>query len=224
MNLALPFLAVVLGALMVIAGVAKSQIRLRLLLAFSGAFLLSTTVTDLLPEVFAHANATISYWILGGIVVQIALENLSKGAEHGHIHIHNDATLPWALLIGLSLHAFIEGFPIHNHSELLWAIVVHKLPIAILLTAALWRSKTSIVVKVATLFGFALMTPLGTYLNATTTFLQPYATQITALVVGVMLHISTTILFESAENHKFNISKVVVIILGLGIAAALSSF
>ncbi|MGB1080775.1 MAG: ZIP family metal transporter [Flavobacteriaceae bacterium] len=221
MNIILPFLSVLLGAVLVSFGLTKSQKRVRLLLAFSGAFLLSTTITALLPEIFAHADAAISYWILGGIVVQVVLENISKGAEHGHMHIHKNSKLPWVLLIGLSLHAFIEGFPIHHHAELLWAIVVHKLPIAMLFTAALWCTKSTNVIRVAALIGFALMTPLGSYLNATAGLFQPYALEITALVVGVMLHISTTILFESAENHKFNTSKILVILLGLCLGAAL---
>lgn len=221
MNIALPFFSVILGAILVLAGAAKSQKRLKLLLAFSGAFLLSTTVTALLPEVFDHTETTISYWILGGIVVQLVLENLSKGAEHGHIHIHHVSKLPWAVLIGLSLHAFIEGFPLHHHHELLWAVVVHKLPIAMLLTAALWQSNIPQKIKLLTLLGFALMTPLGSYLNESVSCLQSYTAQITALVIGVMLHISTTILFESAENHKFNSSKIMVILLGLALGAAM---
>ncbi len=222
MSFILPFLSVVIGAILVAAGLANSQIRLRLLLAFSGAFLLSTTVSALLPEVFIHGNENISYWILAGIVIQIVLENFSKGAEHGHIHVHNNSKLPWALLFGLSLHAFIEGFPIHHHSELMWAIVVHKLPIAMLLTAALWRTNVSKFTKVATVIAFAAMTPFGSYLNVSVSALNPYMLEITALVIGVMLHISTTILFESAENHKFNSSKITVILIGLALGAMLS--
>lgn len=222
MSFILPFLSVVIGAILVAAGLANSQIRLRLLLAFSGAFLLSTTVSALLPEVFIHGNENISYWILAGIVIQIVLENFSKGAEHGHIHVHNNSKLPWALLFGLSLHAFIEGFPIHHHSELMWAIVVHKLPIAMLLTAALWRTNVSKFTKVATVITFAAMTPFGSYLNVSVSALKPYMLEITALVIGVMLHISTTILFESAENHKFNSSKITVILIGLALGAMLS--
>ena len=222
MNIVLPFLSVFLGAVLVAFELTKSQKRLRLLLAFSGAFLLSTTITALFPGIFSNANPDISYWVLGGIVVQVVLENISKGAEHGHVHLHKNSKLPWALLIGLSLHAFIEGFPIHHHTELLWAIVIHKLPIAMLLTAALWQTKTTTAMRIMVLFVFALMTPLGSYLNATLAFFQPYTLQITALVAGVTLHISTTILFESAENHRFNLSKITAILFGLGIAALMS--
>ena len=85
MNYILPFLAVALGALFVLIGKSTLRKQLPLLLAFSGAFLLATTITAVFPEVFVHGNGHISYWVLAGIVVQIALENLTKGAEHGHI-------------------------------------------------------------------------------------------------------------------------------------------
>ena len=221
MNYILPFLAVALGALFVLIGKSTLRKQLPLLLAFSGAFLLATTITAVFPEVFVHGNGHISYWVLAGIVVQIALENLTKGAEHGHIHTHGNSNLPWALVIGLSLHAFIEGFPIAQHQELLWAVAIHKLPIAMLLVVALWQSKSSLRRKFLILIVFGLMTPLGSFCNLAIPALQPYALNITALVAGVMLHISTTILFESAENHKLKLSKVLAIFFGLGLAALL---
>ena len=221
MNYILPFLAVALSVLFVLIGKSTLLKQLPLLLAFSGAFLLATTITALFPELFVHGNSHISYWVLAGIVVQIALENLTKGAEHGHIHTNDNSNLPWALVIGLSLHAFIEGFPIAQHQELLWAVAIHKLPIAMLLVVALWHSKSSLRRKFLTLIVFGLMTPLGSFCNETIQSLQPYTLYITALVSGVMLHISTTILFESAENHKLKLSKVLVIIFGLGLAALL---
>lgn len=221
MNYILPFLAVSLGALFVLIGKSTVRKQLPLLLAFSGAFLLATTITAVFPEVFVHGNGHISYWVLAGIMVQIALENLTKGAEHGHIHAHGNSSLSWALVIGLSLHAFIEGFPIAQHQELLWAVAIHKLPIAMLLVAALWKTKSSMMRKFSILIVFGLMTPLGSFCNVIIPELRPYAINITALVAGAMLHISTTILFESTENHKFNLPKVLVILFGLGLVALL---
>jgi hypothetical protein len=48
--------------------------------------------------------------------------------------------------------------------------------------------------------------------------LKEYYTQITAVVIGILFHISSTIIFESSEGHKFNIAKVSMIILGIGLA------
>jgi hypothetical protein len=62
------------------------------------------------------------------------------------------------------------------------------------------------------------MTPLGSLIAANFEFATTYHAPITALVIGVFLHISTVILFESTEGHKFNLRKLLVIILGIVIA------
>jgi hypothetical protein len=43
-----------------------------------------------------------------------------------------------------------------------------------------------------------------------------------AMVVGIFLHISTTILFEADENHKFNWMKFSIIVLGALVAFLVS--
>ena len=48
--------------------------------------------------------------------------------------------------------------------------------------------------------------------------LQPYFAAVTGVVVGIFLHISTTILFESTENHRFNGLKFLTILLGVFVA------
>lgn len=59
------------------------------------------------------------------------------------------------------------------------------------------------------------MTPLGTFISNTAVAIQDYTYIINAFVIGIFFHISTTILFESSEGHKFNLSKLVSIILGV---------
>jgi len=191
----------------------------QLLLSFSGAYLLSVTILHLLPEVYEHNTDTkqIGIIILVGILIQSILESFSKGAEHGHVHIHTkDKQFPWLLFVSLCIHAFSEGIPIHAHNNnLLWAIVVHKIPIAIVLTSffihANYPKKTTILF----LSIFALMSPLGLFLADKIDFFAEYHTQITAFIIGVFLHISTIILFESSEHHKFNLQKFIAILLGM---------
>ena len=91
MNYILLITAVLLGSLLVLFVKPSKQI-VRLLLAFSGAYLLSVTVLHLLPDVYTvTSNSTIvGVFILIGIILQSVLESFSKGAEHGHIHIHSD--------------------------------------------------------------------------------------------------------------------------------------
>jgi len=58
------------------------------------------------------------------------------------------------------------------------------------------------------------MAPLGTLSGNLVQELSYYHREIMAVVVGIFLHISTTILFETSEAHKFNIQKLLAIALG----------
>jgi zinc transporter ZupT len=215
-----PIYAVLIGYAFVYFTKQDKPKSIKLLLAFSGAFLLSLTMFDLLPEVYGHLDAKFAgLLIMCGILVQIFLEFFSKGAEHGHVHINkNSKVFPWVLFISLSLHAFLEGFPIHQHNDMVYGVLVHKIPIAILITSYLVQSdfKTIQIVSFLTLFG--IMTPLGTVISNNVAMLSDYLIYINAIVIGVFLHISTTILFESSEGHKFNLNKLLAIIVAVIVA------
>ena len=127
-----PFLAVIIGSVIVLFLSKKAiQINSQLTLAFSGAFLLSITVFDLLPSLYTENifnnksdQKLIGLMIMIGILFQVILEFFSKGAEHGHINADNDK-LPWILLVSLSIHAFIEGFSIRLDQNILYGIFIH---------------------------------------------------------------------------------------------------
>jgi zinc transporter ZupT len=194
---------------------------IQLFLSFSGAYLLSITVLHLLPQVFEDQQKNIGLFILIGIVLQTVLEFFSKGAEHGHIHTHNFAKkIPWLILISLSLHAFLEGLPLGlaYNPNLLWAIVIHKIPITIVLVVFLQRSKLPQSLIYLFVLFFALMSPLGSLLGNNISVFSNYQTQINAVIIGIFLHISTAILFESSENHQFNLKKFIAIIIGFLVA------
>ena len=58
------------------------------------------------------------------------------------------------------------------------------------------------------------MTPLGLYSGHLFSQMAIYSNEIMAIVIGIFLHISTTILFESSEDHKFSLYKISTIIVG----------
>ncbi len=220
-------LSVFIGAVMVLA-IKPDKKLVRLLLAFSGAYLLSVTVLHLFPEIYEghyHREGNdikrIGIFTLLGILMQSVLESFSKGLEHGHIHIHENEKrkFPILLFVSLCIHAFYEGLPIHtsNHS-LLTAIIIHKLPVALVLTTLLLNSHISKKLTIIGLTIFAFMSPLGYLLGAKISLLLDYHKEITAFIIGVFLHISTVILFESNENHHFNIKKFTAIVLGFLLA------
>ena len=213
----LPVLAVLLGYALVVLLKLKKNLGVALLLAFSGSFLVAITVFELLPEVYARSDAkSIGLFIMFGIVLQIFLVFFSKGAEHGHLHFDEEKTIfPWLLFLSLALHAFIEGIPIAENKPILYAILVHKLPVALILGIFLVNSRLKKWQELAFILGFSLMTPIGTYLATHYPLLEENFIPLTAIVIGVFLHISTVILFESSKGHSFNLRKLLVIVLGL---------
>ncbi len=213
MTYLLPILAIVAGYLFVILFKPKKPSSIKLFLAFSGAFLLALTVFELLPKVYGSDSRYIGVFIMAGIILQIFLEFFSKGAEHGHVHLHkNDTTFPWMLFVSLSIHSFLEGIPIHDHDHLLLGIIIHKIPIAIILTVFFIQANYSRKNTLIFLFLFSLMTPAGSFAAEHLDFLKDYYVEATAVVIGIFLHVSTTILFESSEGHKFNLAKLLIVI------------
>jgi zinc transporter ZupT len=213
MHYLLPILAIVAGYLFVILFKPKKPSSIKLFLAFSGAFLLALTIFELLPEVYESTSKNVGVYIMAGIILQIFLEFFSKGAEHGHVHLHkNDTSFPWMLFVSLSIHSFLEGIPIHNHDHLLLGIIIHKVPIAIILTVFFIQANYSRKNTLIFLFLFSLMTPAGSFAAEKLAFLKEYYVEATAVVIGIFLHVSTTILFESSEGHKFNLAKLLIVI------------
>lgn len=230
--IAVLFFSVFLSALLVLK-VKVQEKNLRLLLAFSGAYLLSVSFTQIIPNIFSgDGNAFLGYFVLLGFFIQLFLEFLSSGVAHGHDHHHdhdNGIKIdPMALLLGISLHAFFEGMPFahefHNHEHLqeslLIGIVIHKIPIAIVLTSLFINANYSVRKTMIYMVIFALASPLGTLISSLgvdliTMDIDTYYKIIMALVVGIFMHISTTILFESDKNHHFNLRKILVILVGV---------
>ena len=225
MNYLLPLLSVLLGYVIAIGLKPQAKQNLKLLLAFSGSFLLSLTVMHLIPDVYVHQTAgqlNIGIFIMLGILFQIILEFFSKGAEHGHVHGHDKMIqIPWLLFISLCIHALLEGFPVGHHHELAYGIAIHHLPIAIILTTFFLNAQLNKTALFFFMLTFAVMTPLGTYLSDALPILNQYYGIITAFVIGILFHISSTIIFESSEGHKFNIAKISMIILGIALASFL---
>lgn len=230
---AILFSSVVVSGLSVVLFKINSK-TLKLILSFSGAYLFAITVLHLIPEIYSKGNHTIGIYILIGFLLQIFLEFFSEGIEHGHIHVHEhaDKVFPYTMMIGLSIHSFIEGMPLAGsvnggndayQDPLLLGIVLHNIPIAIALMSMLLQSHIKRQTAIFFLVIFACVTPLGTFtalmLNeGVIENISQYFDRIMAIVIGIFLHISTTILFESSANHRFNFIKFGTILAGVAMA------
>lgn len=200
---------------------------LKLVLSFSGAFLFAITVLHLIPDAYHGNDNMVGIFILGGFLFQIVLEQFSDGIEHGHIHKHEHdqhTVFPFAILISLCIHAFLEGMPLAQgyQNQLVFGIALHHIPAAFALASVMLVNKVSKNKMIFFLLLFAIMAPAGyffsnTLSHSTTWNLQQYFNRIMGVVIGIFLHISTTILFESSEGHKFNLRKMIVVLLGISI-------
>jgi zinc transporter ZupT len=205
----------------------KSGLKnIKMLLTFSGAYLLGIGVFHLLPEIFDTHSHFYGLLIMAGFFVQLLLEALSKGLEHGHAHkeLFNNKALPLGVVLSLFLHAFLESLPIGGHqhelsrSALVLGLIVHKIPVTVILFTMLKEFTTKFWKITLWLSLFALMAPLGILIGAKVSFFATYDNELLAFVFGIFLHISTTILFESSESHRFNLIKLSVILSALILA------
>tara|TARA_B100000780_G_scaffold99591_1_gene69547 strand:- start:3954 stop:4619 length:666 start_codon:yes stop_codon:yes gene_type:complete len=215
-NVLLPVIGCLIGFIIAFNYKPKNT---KLILAFSGAFLISLIVSDILPVLYIKSSFTPGPWIMIGILLQIILEFFSKGAEHGHSHLKTNQSQSNIILISICLHSFLEGLPINKFETLSWGLFIHKIPVAMVVFFIFNKIKKSVKYNLLCLSIFSISTPLGAIVSYSFPVFENIMYPLTALVVGMLLHIGTTILFESSEGHKFNIQKIVSIVLAIIIAA-----
>ncbi|MFT5336354.1 MAG: ZIP family zinc transporter [Luteibaculaceae bacterium] len=184
------------------------------LLRFSGAFFLAMVFSHYLPESYSSGSENIGLWVVLGFVFQLILDFFSKGVEHGHMHSQDLVSVQ--LWLALSVHSFVEGaaLEVSQNSAWLFGIIIHKIPVAFLLGFMVKKLDWSKFKKGLLLLGFACATPFG-YGISTFFKLDVFAPEITALSAGLLMHVSTIILFEGDKNHKFEWKKSGVVFLGI---------
>lgn len=227
--LILLFLSAFLGGVAVFLFKGGSHKQLKLVLSFSGAYLFAITVLHLIPDAYHGNDHMVGVFILGGFIFQIILEQFSDGIEHGHMHLHHHekAVFPLGIMVSLCLHGFLEGMPLAGgyKNELVFGIALHHIPAAFALGTVLLANHQSRNKTIFFIALFAIMAPAGYFFsdalsNGGIGNLQRYFNRIMGVVIGIFLHISTTILFEAGPDHKFNRRKLIAVLLGVGIALA----
>ena len=218
------FLSVIVGAAAVRLFRLEDRHRIRLLTAFGGAYVFTITILHLFPEVYEGGNTRVGWFILTGFFIQIFLEYFSHGIEHGHAHHSHDHKIPFGVMLGLCIHAFVEGMPLgeagmgfpkeSSHRMLLAGIVMHNIPVSVVLFSMLLHNHLPKSKIWAAILVFAAMSPLGAFAGSLAHPLEEYHKELTGIVIGIFLHLSTTILFEASEAHRFNRQKIIGILAG----------
>ena len=197
------------------------------LLSLSGSFLLALSFCHLLPEAYHSIGSTTGIYVLAGFFLQVFLESMTKGVEHGHSHAHGQFSKYFPLLAigGLTIHSIMEALPLgggihdHHHSYLT-GIAMHKFPIALTLASILHNTPISLGKKWLWFLIFAISAPgiLAIHpLLPEEMLSEEMLAGFSALAVGIFLHVSTTILFEMEDGHRLKPAKLGAIVLGLAI-------
>jgi len=174
--------------------------------------------------------------VLVGFFLQQVLEYFTSGVEHGHIHRdegdHNHGQFTSVVvLIGLCLHAFLEGSLLahpstihtdHNSLALLGGVILHKIPASIALMSVLLCDITNKSKAIIFLILFAVASPLGLIASDMASHMGALSSEVIILIFGVVsgnfLYISTTIFHETSPDHHFNARKTIVSLLGVLVA------
>ena len=225
------FMAPLLGGVAALTFREQARANYKLVLSFSGAFLFTVILLHLFPTVFRQMPGA-GVYVLIGFFIQIILEQMTRGIEHGHFHSsEHGGTYIGSLILGLSLHSFLDGIPLSNqellqetHNALLYGISIHKIPEGFALASILIVSHFSNAKTMISVILFSLVAPaailLGYYFQSVDSSLL---LALIAVALGSFLHVSTTILFESeSKSHTFGWKRIISILLGAGLALAFS--
>ncbi len=241
------FTPLVAGLMVYLVPSAKGS-TFKLLLVFAGSYLFAITVTHILPELYRQHSSVelIGLFVLAGFFLQQLLEYFTSGVEHGHIHTedhthshdhHHSHThqkvSALVLLMALCVHAFLEGGMLakplttgfgHDMNAVLLGIALHRAPAAFALMTVLASQLHSKNKVLPHLLVFSLAAPagllLGTFFIYSDILSDTSLIYLYALVSGNFLHISTTIVFESSPEHRFNAKKMTVAVIGALVAVA----
>jgi zinc and cadmium transporter len=180
----------------------------------------------------------IGLFVLVGFFMQIFIDFATSGVEHGHVHVHHHHSRlsPIMLMIGLCIHALMDGsilvHPGHHETGqhgtgLLIGIVLHKIPAAVALMSVLNSLFSNKKTLLLLLLIFSLASPVGLVLSDMLNTYEVLSHEgfliLFAIVSGNFLHISTTIYFEASPDHSFHKKKIVISLIG-ALLAILTEF
>ncbi len=206
---------------------------------FGGAFFLGVIVLHLVPEIFHQALPYTGLFIAAGFFAQLIIEAFTGSDPHDAKLPGQAITYSYALLIGLSVHAFIEGFPLasafsdqldqlhlhdhghdhHTHDHFgeayLIGVLIHRIPMVIVMVLIMIGSRLSRLNIITQLAVFSLMAPLG-MLSAG--FVSPdsvWSHYIMAFVVGSLTHVAMHLIDHKTISSKDPLTSILKILIML---------
>jgi len=197
-------------------------------ISFAAGVLLATTFLDLLPEAIERGGGDVLEVTLAAFALFFALERLihglhghglhsdqSEGGVHaGHLHDHADKGIAsrYLILIGDSVHNFIDGVviaasfvadPALGVTTAL-AVLAHEIPHEIADYSILVASKLSRVTAIALNFATALTAMLGVLVCFSFRgFVETHVHQFMAATAGMFLYIAAAGLIPQIHHSPY---------------------
>ncbi|PLS81739.1 ZIP zinc transporter [Candidatus Saccharibacteria bacterium] len=101
------------GALFLLLGGKRAEVMQRLAVPFAAGALLAAAFVDLLPEALEQGEADqVSIWMLFGILLFFVLERGLRWFHHHHAHENEENSSKSLIVIGDTIHNFIDGLAI----------------------------------------------------------------------------------------------------------------
>jgi zinc transporter 9 len=235
-------IALVGGLLPVLGNWQQNQKLLHKSTSIAAGVLLASALLVILPEGFEIAGESdhllMGGMVLSGFMMMLILEGSGIGhaiheehhdheGEHGHTHVHHQ-TAPLLLVLGLSLHAAVDGLAIGSamasgsaaiSAIITLAVILHKVPAAFSLGIFSTHQNTEKKDVIRDVVLFSLATPVFIILSFF--MLQDIAHETIGLLMlfagGTFLYVSTVDTLPDIHNTETGRSAMLHVVLGAGL-------
>lgn len=207
----------------------------KLAVPFAAGALLAVAFFDLLPEALHEGDRSVLGWALGGFLVFFVMERFLRWFHHHHEHEgKEDQANRWLIIVGDTLHNFIDGMAIGaaflvspaTGVVTALAVAIHEIPQEIgdfgLLLSKGMKRKQVVLVNVfsalATLVGAVLVFGLGQQLQLPTQFLL-------AIAAGFFIYIAASDIIPTIhqKDARFGNIQAVILLVAVVVVAVVTT-
>lgn len=195
----------------------------KLAVPFAAGALLAVAFFDLLPEALHEGDKAVLGWALGGFLIFFIMERFLRWFHHHHEHEgKEDQVNRWLIIIGDTLHNFIDGMAIGaaflvspaTGVVTALAVAIHEIPqeigdFGLLLSKGMKRRQVVLVnlcSALATVVGAVLVFGLGQQLQLPTYLLL-------ALAAGFFIYIAASDIIPTIHQKDARLGNIQAIIL-----------
>ncbi len=191
------------------------------LLTVAGSFILASVVLHFNHQWQGAHGEMVGWGLLVGIFLQITIEQLTGGIEHGHI---TDVPIKYGtyFMIGLVMHALVEAMPISSlyeysmwYNPIISSIILHRLPASMVFGFIVGRRKKQAFIIWGSLF--LLTAPVGAFLGYYVVSDQ-LLKWFEFVALGSLLYIGSTMVHEQISHHNIGWKQMVILLLGVLLA------